>query len=73
MINSLNHQITLLFSKEIAYRVYDEFNGTEIEYQKNGDLVVHAEIPVDPWLIGYLLSFGTQVEIMNYPSAELLT
>lgn len=58
-------QITLLFSKEIAYRVYDEFDGTEIEYQKNGDLVVHAEMPVDPWLIGYLLSFGTHVEIIE--------
>lgn len=59
------HQIALLFSKEIAYRVYDEFDETEIEYQKNGDLVVHAEMPVDPWLIGYLLSFGTQVEIIE--------
>lgn len=58
-------QIVLLFSKEIAYRVYDEFDETEIEYQKNGDLVVHAEMPVDPWLIGYLLSFGTQVEIIE--------
>lgn len=59
------HQIALLFSKEIAYRVYDEFDETEIECQKNGDLVVHAEMPVDPWLIGYLLSFGTQVEIIE--------
>lgn len=59
------HQIVLLFSKEIAYRVYDEFDETEIEYQKNGDLVVHAKMPVDPWLIGYLLSFGAQVEIME--------
>ncbi len=58
-------QIVLLFSKEIAYRVYDEFDETEIEYQKNGDLVVHAEMPVDPWLIGYLLSFGAQVEIIE--------
>lgn len=59
------HPIILLFSKEIAYRVYDEFDGTEIEYQKNGDLIVHAKMPIDSWLIGYLLSFGTQVEIME--------
>ena len=58
-------QIVLLFSKEIAYRVYDEFDETEIEYQKNGDLIVSAEMPVDTWLIGYLLSFGTQVEIIE--------
>ncbi len=58
-------QIVLLFSKEIAYRVYDEFDETEIEYQKNGDLIVCAKMPVDPWLTGYLLSFGTQVEIIE--------
>lgn len=58
-------QIVLLFSKEIACRVYDEFDETEIEYQKNGDLIVCAEMPVDAWLIGYLLSFGAQVEIIE--------
>lgn len=58
-------RIVLLFSKEIAYRVYDEFDETEMEYQENGDLIVRAEMPVDPWLIGYLLSFGAQVEIME--------
>lgn len=58
-------QVTLLFSKEIAYRVYDEFDTTQIEGQENGDLVVTAEMPVDAWLTGYLLSFGTQVEVME--------
>lgn len=58
-------RIVLLFSREIAYRVYDEFDETQIEYQKNGDLIVFAEMPVDTWLIGYLLSFGTQVEIIE--------
>ncbi len=59
------HRIALLFSKEIAYRVYDEFDATEIECQKNGDLIVCAEMPVDTWLVGYLLSFGAQVEIIE--------
>ncbi|MEY8338548.1 YafY family protein [Lachnospiraceae bacterium 62-35] len=66
--NSLHRpysQIVLLFSKEIAYRVYDEFDQTQIEYQKNGDLIAYAEMPVDTWLIGYLLSFGTHVEIIE--------
>ncbi len=58
-------QIVLLFSKETAYRVYDEFDKTEMELQENGDLLVRTEMPVDPWLIGYLLSFGTQVEIVE--------
>ena len=58
-------QIVLLFSKAIAYRVYDEFDESEIEYQKNGDLIVCTEMPVDTWLTGYLLSFGAQVEIIE--------
>ena len=58
-------KVVLLFSKEIAYRVYDEFATTEIEYQKNGDLKVCVEMPVDTWLIGYLLSFGPEVEIIE--------
>lgn len=58
-------QILLLFSKETAYRVYDEFDETQIEHQNNGDFIVSAEMPVDSWLIGYLLSFGTQVEIIK--------
>ncbi|GFI48143.1 hypothetical protein IMSAGC019_03470 [Lachnospiraceae bacterium] len=58
-------KVVLLFSKEMAYRVYDEFATTEIEYQKNGDLKVCVEMPVDTWLIGYLLSFGPEVEIIE--------
>lgn len=58
-------RVMLKFSKDIAYRVYDEFDETQIEHQKNGDFIVYAEMPVDTWLIGYLLSFGTEVEVME--------
>ncbi len=57
--------IVLLFAKEIAYRVYDEFHESQIEHTHNGDLIARAQMPVDAWLIGYLLSFGTQVEILE--------
>lgn len=58
-------QITLRFPKEMAYRVYDEFNETQVQRQKNGDLVASAQMPEDAWLIGFLLSFGTQVDILS--------
>ncbi len=64
-LQKLCSRIVLLFSKEIAYRVYDEFDESQIEYQKNGDLIARAEMPVDQWLIGYLLSFGAYVEIIE--------
>lgn len=58
-------QITLRFPKEMAYRVYDEFDPMEVKQQKSGDLVVSARMPEDAWLIGFLLSFGTQVEVIE--------
>ena len=57
--------IVLLFSKEMAYRVYDEFDETQINHKQNGDMIVSAKMPVNDWLVGYLLSFGTQVEVME--------
>ncbi len=59
------HTIKLRFSKEAAYRVYDEFDQTQVQQQENGDLLVSAEMPEDAWLIGFLLSFGTQVDILS--------
>ena len=58
-------KIVLRFSKEAAYRVYDEFDTTQVEIQTNGDFIVSAQMPEDTWLIGYLLTFGTQVDILE--------
>ena len=58
-------KVTLRFPKEMSYRVYDEFNKAQIQRQENGDLIVSANMPEDPWLIGFLLSFGTRVDILS--------
>lgn len=58
-------KVTLRFPKEMSYRAYDEFDKTQIQRQENGDLIVSANMPEDPWLIGFLLSFGTQVDILS--------
>lgn len=57
--------VTLRFPKEMAYRVYDEFDKTQIRKEENGDLVASAAMPQGAWLTGFLLSFGTQVEILS--------
>ena len=59
------NQITLRFPKEVAYRVYDEFDRAWVRQQENGDLIVSAQMPEDAWLISFLLSFGTQVEVLE--------
>lgn len=58
-------QITLRFPKEMAYRVYDEFDATQVWRQENGDLIASARMPDDAWLVGFLLSFGAQVDVIE--------
>lgn len=57
--------ITLRFPKEMAYRVYDEFDINQIKIDEEENLTVTTQMPEDAWLVGFLLSFGTQVEIIK--------
>ncbi len=57
--------ITLAFPKAMAYRIYDEFEKHEISQDKNGSFIVSVRMPIDEWLIGYLLSFGSHVQILE--------
>ena len=58
-------KFVFLFSKEATYRVYDEFNPEVVQRQENGDLLVTVWLPYDEWVIGFLLSFGSLVEIIE--------
>lgn len=58
------NKIVLQFPKEVAHRVYDEFDTSQIE-EKEENLIVTAEMPEDSWLIGYILSFATQVKVIE--------
>ena len=64
-LEQIHNTIVLRFPKNMSYRVYDEFDKTRVRKKENGDLIVSAEMPEDEWLIGYLLSFGTQVDIIE--------
>lgn len=57
--------IRLLFRKEAAYRVYDEFDHTCIEQDENGDLIASCHMPEDAWLYGYLLSFCGYADVLE--------
>ena len=58
-------QVILSFSGDMAYRVYDEFDNSQIRELENGSLRTVAPMPVDEWLIAFLLSFGDSVEIIE--------
>lgn len=63
-------RLTLRFSPDAAFRVYDEFFPEQIEPQADGALVVRAAFPGDGWLDGYLLSFGGEVEVVEPPAVR---
>lgn len=57
--------IQLRFAPWMAYRVYDEFDEGCVQREEDGALLVQASFPEDQWLYGYLLSFGTAVEVLS--------
>lgn len=57
--------IVLRFSREGAYRVYDEFDISQITPQEDGTILVRSRMPEDVWLVNYLLSFGCDVTVVE--------
>jgi len=57
--------IRLRFPPSITFRVYDEFDRDGITPQPDGSLCVSVEFSIDGWVLSYLLSFGTDVEILE--------
>ncbi len=51
-----NIVLELEISKEMAYRVYDEFEDNEITKNEDGSFRVKVEYPETDWIYGYILS-----------------
>lgn len=66
--------IKMRFAPQAAYRVYDEFNEKYILQDQDGSLIVSLSLPEDDWLYGFILSFGTSVQILEplYVKEKLL-
>ena len=62
--------LTLRFSPTLAFRVFDEFEPGDVIRQPDGSLVVTEVYPYDAWVINYLLSFGTGLEILDPPEMQ---
>lgn len=54
--------IMLKIGKEMAFRVYDEFD--EYLALPNGDFIVHMRASVGDWLLPYFVSFGAHCQII---------
>lgn len=62
--NFMNILLELEISKEMAYRVYDEFENSEISKKENGNFIVKVEYPENEWVYGYILSFGEHIKVI---------
>jgi len=48
-----------------AYRAYDEFEDGNVIQNTDGSFRIELQVIADKWLIGYLLSFGSQLRIIE--------
>lgn len=62
-----NTYFKLKISGRLTFRVYDEFEREWITPQPDGTMLVEARFPMDSWVVGYLFSFGIDVEILEPP------
>lgn len=57
--------LKLRIAQRLAFRVYDEFDRSCVTPQPDGSLLVEVNFPLDGWVVGYLLSFGPDAEILE--------
>ena len=56
--------IQLQISPQGAYRVFEEFTEHEITKNQDGTFIVNTSLPEGEWLLHYILSFGTNIEVL---------
>ncbi len=57
--------LELEISKEMAFRVYDEFDNDEITKKEDGDFIVKVEFPENEWVYSFILSLGEYVKVIS--------
>lgn len=62
--SGFEESLSLRFSPQVAFRIYDEFDRDCITEQPDGSLRVEVCFPMDRWVVSYLFSFGTDVEVL---------
>lgn len=62
--------LELEINKEMAYRVYDEFENEEIIKKEDDNFIVKVEYPDNEWVYGYILSFGEYIKVLSPERAK---
>lgn len=58
-------KLQLRFSPEAIHRLYDEFAEDQLKAAEDGSYLVEFEAEVNHWMVHYLLSFGSQVQVLS--------
>ena len=65
-----NILLELEISKEMAFRVYDEFDISQITKKNDGNFLVKVEFPENDWVYSFILSFGEYIKILSPKYAQ---
>ncbi|MHB8063429.1 MAG: helix-turn-helix transcriptional regulator [Ruminiclostridium sp.] len=57
--------VQLKISPHGTYRVFDEFDEKEITKNQDGSFTIATALPESEWLFSYILSFGTDIEVLT--------
>lgn len=55
----------LQFTEGALYRLYDDYDDTEIHDNGDGTYTIEVDFPEDDWVYGYILSFGSHVKVIE--------
>lgn len=58
-------RLKLRFQANVINRLYDDFDDSFITKNLDGTLDVEVTFPEDEWIYGYILSFGSYVEVLE--------
>ena len=58
-------KLKMRFQAKALHRLYDDFDDSLITRNTDGSFLVEVVFPEDEWLYGYIMSFGSFVEVLE--------
>ncbi|KJR99231.1 MAG: hypothetical protein VR65_17715 [Desulfobulbaceae bacterium BRH_c16a] len=60
-------ELVLKFIPEVRIKVEEHFAPDQLRYEPDGSLIATLTFPEDDWIMSFLLSFGSDVEVLSPP------
>ena len=57
--------VVLAIDARMAYRVYDDFDESEITVQDDGSFLVHTSFPPGAWILSFILGYGDAAQVLE--------